>query len=133
MFGAKAEFVAKHRAALVGFLEDNIRMRRWMTNPQTRPEAIKQVSEISKLPIAELEEWVYTKDDYYYHPKATVTADRLQNNVNTMHQGGIISSAIDIRPLVDNTLAEEAAARIKDSVILVDQNIRPLGAFESST
>ena len=114
MFGAKAEFVAKNRAALVDFLEDNIRMRRWMTDPQTRKDAIEQVSELSKIPVAELEEWVYTKDDYYYHPKALVNAERLQNNVNTMKQGGIIETAINVTPLVDNSLAEEAAARIKD-------------------
>src|SRR5712691_1202701 len=52
MFMTKAAFVAKNRAALVDFLEDNIRMRRWMFDPKTRVDAITQLSDTTKIPAA---------------------------------------------------------------------------------
>jgi sulfonate transport system substrate-binding protein len=114
MFMAKSDFVAKNRTALVDFLEDNIRMRRWMTDPQTRPQAIKQVADTAKAPESDYVDWVYTRDDYYYHPKALVNVERLQGNVKTLKEAEVIPAAIDVKPHVDMSLAEEAAARIKD-------------------
>lgn len=114
MFMAKSEFIQKNRAALVDFLEDNIRMRRWMTDPQTRLQAIKQVAETAKAPESDYIDWVYTHDDYYYHPKALVNVERLQDNVKTLKEAGVIPATIDVKPYVEMSLAEEAAARIKD-------------------
>ena len=113
MFIAKADYVAKHRAALVDFLEDNIRMRAWMSDPKTRPAALKQLSDTTRLPVTDYEEWVYTKKDYYYHPQAMIDAKRLQRNINTMKETGMIPATIDVDRYVDMTLASEAAARIK--------------------
>ena len=114
MFMTKAAFVAKNRAALVDFLEDNIRMRRWMFDPKTRMDAIKQLSDTTKIPVAEYAEWVYTTDDYYYHPQALTDARRLQHNVEILKQAGVIPNAINVDPYVDLSLVKEAAARIKD-------------------
>jgi sulfonate transport system substrate-binding protein len=114
MFMAKRDFIVKNRAALVDFLEDNIRMRRWMTDEKTRPQAIKQVSDTARLPETEYVEWVYTRDDYYYEPKALVNAERLQHNIKTLKEAGVITTEIDPRPHLDMSLAEEAARRIKD-------------------
>ena len=114
MFMTKAAYVNKNRAALIDFLEDNIRMRRWMFDPRTRTDAITQLSDTTKIAAAEYAEWVYTKDDYYYHPQALVDVPRLQHNVNVLKQAGVIPNAIDVTPYVDMTMAKEAAARIKD-------------------
>jgi len=114
MWMAKAEFVAKNRAALVDFLEDNMRMRRWMFDPKTRADAIKQLSDTTKIPTTQYEGWVYSTGDYFYHPQAMVDVERLQKNVATMKEAGIIPAAIDVKPYVDMSLAQEAAARIKD-------------------
>jgi sulfonate transport system substrate-binding protein len=114
MFMTKAAFVTKNRAALIDFLEDNIRMRRWMFDPKTRPDAITQLSDTTKIAAAEYADWVYTKDDYYYHPQALVDIPRLQHNVNVLKQAGVIPNAIDVTPYVDMTLVKEAASRIKD-------------------
>jgi sulfonate transport system substrate-binding protein len=111
---AKAEFVAANRAALVDFLEDNIRMRRWMFDPATRMDAVKQLSDTTKVPVAQYADWVYTKGDYYYDPKAMVDVALLQKNVNDMKTAGIIPEAIDVKPYVDLSLAAEAAQRIRD-------------------
>jgi sulfonate transport system substrate-binding protein len=114
MFITHAPFVAKNRAALVDFLEDNIRMRRWMFDPKTRTDAITQLSDTTKIPAAEYAEWVYTTNDYYYHPQALTDVQRLQHNVEVLKQAGVIPNAIDVAPYVDLSLAREAAARVKD-------------------
>lgn len=114
MWIAKADFVAQHRAALVDMLEDNIRMRRWMFDPKTRMEAVKQLSDATKIPVEKFASWVYSKKDYYYDPNAMVDVARLQKNVNDMKTAGIIPEAINVTPYVDLSLAKEAAARVKD-------------------
>jgi sulfonate transport system substrate-binding protein len=114
MFVTKGAFVTKNRAALVDFLEDNIRMRRWMFDPKTRMDAVTQLSDTTKIPVAEYAEWVYTTKDYYYHPQALTDVQRLQHNVEVLKQAGVIANAIDVTPYVDLSLVKEAAARVKD-------------------
>jgi sulfonate transport system substrate-binding protein len=114
MFMTTRAFVEKNRAALVDFLEDNIRMRRWMFDPKTRGDAITQLSETTKIPVAEYADWVYTNEDYFYHPQALVDVQRLQHNVNVLKQAAVIPNTIDVAPYVDLSLVKEAAARIKD-------------------
>jgi NitT/TauT family transport system substrate-binding protein len=111
----RADFLAKNRAALVDMLEDNIRMRRWIFDPKTRPDAVRQVADYTKIPVAALDPWVYTHGDYYFEPNAMVDVDRLQKNVALMKEAGIVPQAIDVRPYVDMSLAQEAAARVKAS------------------
>jgi sulfonate transport system substrate-binding protein len=113
MWLAKADFVAKNRAALVDFLEDNMRMRRWMFDPKTRVQAVQQLADTTKIPAEALGEWVYTKGDYYYDPQARIDAARLQKNVDTMKAAGIIPTTIDVAPYVDMSLVTEAAARLE--------------------
>ena len=110
MWAVKSDFLAKNRAALVDFLEDNIRMRRWMFDPKTRMDAVKQLADTAKVPIARFADWVYSNGDYYYDPDAMVDVALLQKNVNDMKTAGIIAQAIDVRPYVDMSLATEAAA-----------------------
>ena len=111
MWMAKADFIAAHRAVLVDFLEDNIRMRRWMLDPKTRPDAVRQLAEISKIPADKLESWVYTNKDYYYPPHAAIDVTRLQKNVNDMAKAGVVPKTIDVKPYVDLSMVKEAAAR----------------------
>ena len=110
----RADFLAKNRAALVDMLEDNIRMRRWIFDPKTRADAVRQIADFTKFPADALNQWVYTHGDYYFEPKALVDVPRLQKNVELMKEAGIVPQAIDVRPYVDMSLAEEAAARVKD-------------------
>lgn len=114
MFMAKRDFIGKNRAALVDFLEDNIRMRRWMTDEKTRPQAIKQVSDTTKLPENMYADWVYTHEDYYFEPNALVNSERLQNNIKTLKEAGVIDNVIEVKPYLDMSLAEEAARRAKN-------------------
>jgi NitT/TauT family transport system substrate-binding protein len=114
MWMARTDWVAANRAALVDFFEDNIRMRRWMFDPNNRTKAIQQVSDLTKIPPDQYAEWLYTKKDYYYRPDASVDVERFQHNINTMKEAGIIPTAIDPRPYIDMSIVREAKARIRD-------------------
>jgi NitT/TauT family transport system substrate-binding protein len=109
----KAEFVAKNRAALVDFLEDNMRLRRWMYDPATRPQAIALVAKITKRSAEDFAEWVYTNKDNYRDPHAMVSVERLQKNIDDLHGLGLIPARVEIAPHVDMSLAREAAARLQ--------------------
>ena len=109
----KAEFVAKNRAALVDMLEDNMRLRRWMYDPATRPQAIALVAKITKRPVADFEEWVYTNKDNYRDPHAMVSVERLQKNIDDLKSLGLLPASIDAAEVVDMSLAREAAARLQ--------------------
>ncbi len=114
MWVAKADFVARNRAALVDFLEDNIRMRRWMFDPKTRMDAVRQLSDLTKIPIERYAGWVYTSKDYYYDPDALLDVKRLQKNIDDMDRAKIIPNAINVSPHVDLSLAEEAAIHARN-------------------
>jgi ABC-type nitrate/sulfonate/bicarbonate transport system substrate-binding protein len=109
---ATERFIAAHRAQLVDMLEDNIRMRRWMFDPKTRMDAIRQVADFTKTPIETYAGWMFTRQDYYYDPHALVDVARLQKNIEDMSRAGTVPASIDVRRYVDLSLAREAAARV---------------------
>lgn len=113
MFTTTKDFLDQHRAALVDFMEDHIRMRRWMMDPETRPEALQQVADFVMGSVDDYQ-WVYTEEDYYFHPDVLVNTERLQNNVETLHSVGVIPEVLDVVPYVDMSIVEEARARIED-------------------
>jgi NitT/TauT family transport system substrate-binding protein len=112
MWAAKADFVEKNRAVLVDFLEDNLRMRRWMLDPKTRPDAIRLLSDVSKVPLEKYAGWAYSSRDYYYDPNAMVDVKRLQGNVDDMKRAGIVPATVDVASHIDLSLAQEAASRV---------------------
>jgi NitT/TauT family transport system substrate-binding protein len=112
LWAAKTEFVAKHRAALVDFLEDNVRMRRWIEDPKTRPDAIKLAAKVGKQP-EEAYAWLYTKQDTSYRdPNLEIDMKALQSNANDMKEGGLVPAIIDVKAYVDMSLAREAVGRV---------------------
>jgi len=109
----KADWIAKNRAALVDFLEDNIRLRKWLYDPKNREAAVKLVSSVAKTPVEEWQEWAFTKNDYYRDPKALVNVERYQRNIDDLHKLGILPATLSVKNYVDNSLAEEAAKRVE--------------------
>lgn len=112
MWVAKEDFITAHRAAIVDFLADNMRMRRWMLDPKTRMDAVRQLADVSKIPLEKLQGWLYTNKDYYYPPDAAVDVKRLQKNVDDMAKVGVVPAVIDIAPYVDMSLVREAKAQV---------------------
>ena len=48
---AHADFIAKNRGAMVDFMEDHIRFRRWILDPANREAALKEVVRVTKQPM----------------------------------------------------------------------------------
>jgi NitT/TauT family transport system substrate-binding protein len=107
---AKADFIAKHRAVLVDFLEDNIRLRRWASGAG-HDKIVKALAELVKKTPEEMA-YAYTKKDNYYDPDTKVNAARMQKNINDLVKIKLVNAPIDTKKVVDNSMAEEAAKRV---------------------
>jgi NitT/TauT family transport system substrate-binding protein len=111
IWASKTDFIAKNRAALVDFLEDNVRMRKWAHDPATRPQAIALAAKIGKQPEAAYE-WLYTnRDTSYRAPDLEVDLKALQSNTDDMKEGGLVPATIVAKDHVDMSLAREAVGR----------------------
>jgi sulfonate transport system substrate-binding protein len=110
---ARGDFLTKNRAAVVDFLEDYLRMVRWYSDPANHAEGVEIASKFSKLPAAVFDRWVFTKGDYYRDPNGTLDVEAIQSNVDLTQKLGFIKAKLDVKKLVDLSLVEEAAKRIK--------------------
>lgn len=110
---ARADFIAKHRAALVDFMEDAIRAIRWYTDPKNHDEAVTIVSTFMKQPPERFQDWLFTKKDDYRSPDGLPDLAALQSNLNTQKEQGLLNVDIDVKKYSDLSLEKEAAARLK--------------------
>ena len=115
VYVGKADWIAKNRAAIVDFLEDHMRMRQWMTStdPKIRAQVIKVTTDLTKQPAEDFEEWVYTNKDQYRDPLLRINVERLQKNINDLHDIGVLKNTIEVKNYVDMSLADEAAKRFQ--------------------
>lgn len=107
------DFVKKNRAALVDFLEDNIRFRMWTEDPKNRDALLALLAKVTKRSAKAYAAWAFTKKDSYRHPKALIDVKRYQKNVDDLNKLGVLKEKLDVSKYVDNSLAMEAAKRIK--------------------
>jgi ABC-type nitrate/sulfonate/bicarbonate transport system substrate-binding protein len=108
----RAEFLAKHRAAVVDLLEDTVRSYRWFADPANHRAAITALAAVFKQP-PERFDWAFTKKDNYRDPDGLPNIPMMQRNVDVVHQLGFLKSTIDVAHYADLSLVKEAAARIK--------------------
>ncbi len=109
-FVGRADWVKANRAALVDFLEDSIRARRWAAGPG-HDEAVKIAAKVTKRPVEQMM-YAWTHEDNYYDPKAMVNVERMQKNIDDLVKIDLLKSSIQVKDVVDGSLAAEAAARI---------------------
>jgi NitT/TauT family transport system substrate-binding protein len=105
-------FIDKHRAALVDFMEDVLRIERWYLDPKNHAEVAKIASGFLKVP-PERFGWLFTKQDYYRDPNGMPDLEALQRNVNVVADMGFIKSSIDVKKFADLSIVQEAAQRLK--------------------
>ena len=110
----KPDWIAKNRAALVDFVEDHIRFRKWALDPKTQPEAAKLAAQFDKKP-AEQESWIFTNDDNWHHPEGWINVERFQKNVDDLAKLGVTPGVIDAARYIDNSIQQEALARLKST------------------
>ncbi|MEK9644827.1 MAG: ABC transporter substrate-binding protein [Alphaproteobacteria bacterium] len=108
----KADWVKKNRAAVVDFLADNIRFRKWLYDPKNRDQAMELISKVTKRPAKNYAGWAFTKKDNYREPNAVVNVERMQRNVDDLVKLGILKEGVQVDKYVDLSLAQEAAKRV---------------------
>lgn len=110
---ARSGFVQKNRAAIVDFLEDNLRELRWYWNPANHDAAVKAVTDFTKTPAALWSSWIFTKGDLYHDPMGQPDLTALQRNIGAAHELGFVPADLDPKKYADLSLVEEAAKRLK--------------------
>jgi NitT/TauT family transport system substrate-binding protein len=109
---ARKSFIDKNRAALVDFMEDNLRVVRWYLDPANQNEAAQIASKLTKIP-AERFSWLFTEQDYARNGNLMPDMKALQANVDATQQLGFIKSKLDVQKYTDLSLIQEAAAWLK--------------------
>jgi sulfonate transport system substrate-binding protein len=112
MWSARKPFIDAHRAALVDFLEDTLRIARWYLDPKNHDAVADILAQLTKQP-AERFGWVYTKADYYRDPNLLPQLDVLQKNVDMTKDLGFVPASFDVKAHSDLSLIEEAAKRLR--------------------
>jgi NitT/TauT family transport system substrate-binding protein len=112
MWSARKPFIDAHRAALVDFLEDTLRIVHWYTDPKNHDAAAQIASDLTKQP-PERFGWLYTKADYYRDPNMMPDLDALQKNVDLTHNLGFVKASFDVKAHSDLSLIQEAAKRLQ--------------------
>jgi len=112
MWSARKPFIDAHRAALVDFLEDTLRIVHWYLDPSNHAAAAQIASQLTKQP-PERFGWLFTKTDYYRNPKMVPNLDALQKNVDMTKDLGFVKASFDVKTHSDLSLIEEAAKRLQ--------------------
>jgi len=109
---ARKPFIDAHRAALVDFIEDTMRIERWYLDPKNHDAAAAIASQLTKQP-PERFGWLFTKQDYYRNPDMVPNLDALQKNVDMTKNLGFVNASFDVKAHSDLSLVEEAAKRLQ--------------------
>ena len=108
-----ASWIKKNRAALVDFLEDNIRFRRWLYDPKNRQAASEILSKVTKRPAKNYVKWAFTRKDNYRDLNARSNVKRMQRNLDDLNRLGVLKETLRVKDHVDLSIAAEAARRVK--------------------
>jgi sulfonate transport system substrate-binding protein len=113
MWAAKADWLEKNRPAVTDFAEDFLRARRWMADPKNRDQALKMISDETKVPVSGLAHWMFTGRDYYRDPDGLPNVEAIQRNVDQANKAGILPVTINIKDHIDLSFMQEAKRRIE--------------------
>jgi sulfonate transport system substrate-binding protein len=113
MLAARNGFLEKNRAAVIDFLEDALRARRFYFDPANHTEAVAIVAQFTKQPADQLDPWLFTTHDYYRDSNGVPDVAALQNSVDLLKQLGFLKTEIDAKQYVDLGYVRAAASRLK--------------------
>jgi NitT/TauT family transport system substrate-binding protein len=112
VLAARKSFIDAHRAAMVDYMTDLLRVVHWYLDPKNHDAAAQIASKLTKAPASRFG-WLFTKHDNYRDPNMLPDLEALQHNVDTVRELGCVKKHIDIKPHSDLSLVKEAAARLK--------------------
>jgi NitT/TauT family transport system substrate-binding protein len=111
MWVARADVIAKNRAAFVDYWEDHIRALRWFLDPQNHDEAVKYVAAYTKQS-RESVDYAFTDKDYYRSPDARPDVEGIKRGIAQNIESGVLKTSIEVEKYLDLSLIEEAKKRI---------------------
>jgi NitT/TauT family transport system substrate-binding protein len=112
MFAVRKPFIDRHRAVLVDFFEDMMRIQRWYLDPNNNAAVTQVASSMVRQP-PERFGWLFTAKDYFRDPNLKPDLVALQRNVDLTAEMGFIQSRFDVKQHSDLSLIEEAANRLR--------------------
>ena len=110
---ARQGFLEKNRAAMIDFMQDMLRERAYLFDPANHADAVKIVSDFSKIPPDKLDSWLFTKRDFYRALDLRPDLTALQANVDQLHKEGALKQSIEVLKYADLSMLEEALKRPK--------------------
>jgi len=114
MLAARTGFIAKHRAALIDFLQDYVRAIRWYTNRANRAKALEIISRFTKQPQSVFEDWVLVPGkDYYRDQDGMPDLDMVTANIHVEKELGLVKEDLDAKDYADLGPLKEALAGLK--------------------
>ena len=111
-FQARKPFIDAHRAALVDWLEDTLRILHWYQDPKNHDEAVQIAARFVKVPPQRMG-WVFTKTDTYRDPNMIPDLAALQRNVDLTKELGFANASFNVKAYSDLSMVEEAGKRLK--------------------
>jgi NitT/TauT family transport system substrate-binding protein len=108
---ARQGFLEKNRSAMIDFMQDMLRERAFLFDPANHADAVKIVSDFSKIPPDKLESWLFTKRDFYRAPDLRPDLTALQANVDQLQKEGSLKQSLDVQKYVDLSMLEDAIKR----------------------
>jgi sulfonate transport system substrate-binding protein len=112
MWTVRKPFIDAHRAALVDFLEDTMRIEHWYLDPKNHDAAAEIAGRLTKQPPDHFS-WLFTKSDYYRAPDMRPDLGALQKNVDMAHDLGFVKANLDVKAHSDLSLIADAAKRLQ--------------------
>jgi NitT/TauT family transport system substrate-binding protein len=109
---ARAGFLKEHRAAMVDFMEDYLRVLHYLLDPAHHQEAVAMIVQATKQKPELYQGWAFTKEDYYRDLAALPDLEALQANVDLQRKLGFLRTGLEVKKYADLSLAEEAAKRL---------------------
>jgi ABC-type nitrate/sulfonate/bicarbonate transport system substrate-binding protein len=109
---ARKPFIDAHRAALVDFFEDTLRIVHWYIDPANHEAAKQILGDLVKRP-PQIFDWAFTKKDVYHDPNLMPNLEALQKNVDLTRDLGFTKASFDVKAYSDLSMLEEAAKRLK--------------------
>jgi sulfonate transport system substrate-binding protein len=109
---ARKPFIDQHRAAMVDFMEDTLRIVHWYLDPANHEAATQILADLVKRPAATFD-WAFTKRDVYHDHNLMPNLGALQKNIDMTRDLGFIKSSFDVKKYSDLSLVEEAAKRLQ--------------------
>lgn len=112
LWAARSGYLQKNRAALVDFMEDVVRARRFYLDPANHREAIGIVTNFTKQP-ATLYDWAFTEKDTYRDPRALPNIAAMKANIHLAHALGFLKADLDVDKYADLSIVTEGGQRVK--------------------